>query len=316
MHVRLTQLDGKMPNLALMRLAHYHRAQGDTVLYTRRSRRDLFEPVWDRVYGSVLFAFSQPKLQRFLREFPDAIVGGTGSGTFTTLEEHVPGIGNEVDYSDQDIRYSLGFLQRGCRLRCAFCVVPRKEGRPRYVQGVHDLWRGDPYPRHLHILDNDFFGVPEWPQHILDFRAGGFRVCLSQGINVRLISEEAAEALASIDYYDGRFTHRRIYTAWDNLGQEKVFFRGIDRLEAAGIPARRVMAYMLIGYAQNETLADIQYRFDRMAERGILPYPMIYDIHRKDLRAFQRWAVRGFYKQFPFSEYQKRFAGGMPGELI
>ena len=38
---------------------------------------------------------------------------------------------------------SIGFTQRGCRLKCPFCVVPRKEG---------GIWRGEPYPRHLHLL--------------------------------------------------------------------------------------------------------------------------------------------------------------------
>ena len=38
MKVRLTQLDGKLPNLALMKLAHWHRAQGDEVHLVRTFR--------------------------------------------------------------------------------------------------------------------------------------------------------------------------------------------------------------------------------------------------------------------------------------
>ena len=30
-NVRLTHIDGKLPNLALMKLSHWHRAQGDQV---------------------------------------------------------------------------------------------------------------------------------------------------------------------------------------------------------------------------------------------------------------------------------------------
>jgi hypothetical protein len=42
-----------------------------------------------------------------------------------------------------------------------------------------------------------------------------------------------------------------------------------------------------------------------MVEREILPYPMVYDPHRKDLKAFQRWAVTGLYRAgIPFSEYR------------
>lgn len=41
-NVRLTQIDGALPNLALMKLAHWHRARGDTVTLTRDIERDLF----------------------------------------------------------------------------------------------------------------------------------------------------------------------------------------------------------------------------------------------------------------------------------
>ena len=55
-----------------------------------------------------------------------------------------------------------------------------------------------PYPRKLHLLDNDFFGHESWRNHIREIIDGNFRVCLSQGINVRMITTETAEALASI----------------------------------------------------------------------------------------------------------------------
>jgi hypothetical protein len=75
-----------------------------------------------------------------------------------------------------------------------------------------------------------------------------FRVCLNQGINVRLIDDEAAEALSSIEYRDDQFRKRTLYTAWDNLRDERIFFEGVDRLNRAGIPSRHVMAYMLVGF--------------------------------------------------------------------
>jgi hypothetical protein len=37
--VRLTQLDGVLPNLALMKLAAYHKAQGDEVVLSRTPYR-------------------------------------------------------------------------------------------------------------------------------------------------------------------------------------------------------------------------------------------------------------------------------------
>jgi len=304
MNVRLTQIDGALPNIALMRLAAYHRKLGDYVELTYRIDRDLFEPEWDLVYASCIFSFSQDRLDHFRRQFPGAIIGGTGAGNQSTIESLI-GNFSEYDYSDYpDIDYSIGFLQRGCRLKCKFCVVPNKEGKPKSVNSVYDLWRGDPHPRKLHILDNDFFGNPDWRERIEEIKNGQFKVCLSQGINVRLIDDESASALASIEYRDTKFQRRRLYTAWDNLGDEKIFFKGVDMLEKAGIPATHLMTYMLVGYDPQETWERIFHRFDKMVDRGILPYPMVFNNARKDLKGFQRWVVTGLYRAVPWHEYK------------
>ena len=154
------------------------------------------------------------------------------------------------------------------------------------------------------MLDNDFFGNPEWKERVEEIRNGKFRVCLSQGINVRLINDDAAAALSTIEYRDTKFKERRLYTAWDNIGDEKIFFRGVDMLERNGVPSKHLMAYMLVGYDKNETWERIWHRFNRMVEREILPYPMVYDRSRKDLKHFQRWVVMGLYRIIPFNEYR------------
>jgi hypothetical protein len=189
--------------------------------------------------------------------------------------------------------------------------VPDKEGRARAVNTIDDIWRGPGHPKTLHLLDNDFFGQPEpeWRARIEEIIVGGFRVCLNQGINVRHLSAPAAEALAGVEYRDDSFSRRRLYTAWDNLKDERIFFRGIDLLEAAGIPSGNVMSYMLVGFAKDETLERVMYRFQRMVSRGIKPYPMVYDCRATDpgryqrMKQFQRWAVTGLYRVVPFSEY-------------
>jgi hypothetical protein len=317
--VRITQLDGKLPNLALMRLSAWHKAEGDEVHFHRSASRGLFEPAYDVVYGSAIFTSTARRLERFRREFPGAIVGGTGSASAATVEDIVPSQFTALDYEPwREFSASLGFTQRGCRLSCKFCVVPGKEGKPRSVATVYQIWRGAPYPRHLHLLDNDFFGQSEdeWRARIDEIKRGAFRVCFNQGVNVRAITEDTAAALASVEYRDDQFKRRRLYTAWDNLKDEGVFFRGVEMLEAAGVPPRHLMAYMLVGYFKNETWESIKYRFDRMAALGIRPYPMVYG-DRPDLKRFQRWAVTGLYRAVPFEDYDanrksRRRAGDGP----
>lgn len=303
MKVRITQLDGKLPNIALMKLSAYHKSIGDEVFFSKSPMRDMFEPEFGLVYGSCIFGFSQDNLKAFLREFPNAIVGGTGTTEKHNVEDII-GNFHDLDYSIYpEVDYSIGFLQRGCRLKCKFCVVPEKEGKPRSNQTAHQLWRGDPYPKKLHILDNDFFGNPEWQHRIEEIIEGKFQICLSQGINVRLINDEQAVHLARVNYRDTNFKSKRLYTAWDNLGHERIFFDGIDRLEKAGINPSHIMAYMLIGYDPKETWELIFERFNKMVERKIMPYPMVFNNQRKDLKAFQRWVVTGQYRWIPWSEY-------------
>jgi hypothetical protein len=309
MNVRLTQLDGKLPNLALMKLSHWHKAHGDEVFFTRHARRDLFEPQdYGVVYGSTIFKFSTPALSAFRAEFPEAVIGGTGSGNERTVEQEI-GEYEHYDYSIYpDYAFSLGFTQRGCRLKCGFCVVPKKEGQPRSTNTIAQIWRGEGHPKKICLLDNDFFGQPrdEWRSRIAELNDGGFKVCFNQGLNVRLLDEEACAALATVEYRDDQFQQRRLYTAWDNLRDEAIFFRGVDMLEKAGVPPKHLMAYMLVGYDPAETWERIFHRFDKMVARGILPYPMVYDNTRKDLKQFQRWVVTGLYRAVPWNEYRGR----------
>lgn len=309
LRIRLTQLDGKLPNLALMRLASWYRATGAEVVVTSTLEPGMFDGRYDIVFGSAIFGSSVDRIDAFRRCWPEAVVGGTGSGNSVTVEDIIGGPWEHCDYADHSgFTPSLGFTARGCRLKCRFCVVPEKEGRPRAVNTIADIWRGEGHARKLLLLDNDFFGQPkeQWQARVAEIRDGGFRVCFSHGINIRLADDAAAEALASVQYRDDGFQVRRLYTAWDNLGDERVFFRGVERLARAGIPPKHLMAYMLVGFDPAETMERILYRFGRMAEAGILPYPMVFDPARLDLKRFQRWAI-GLYRAVPWPDYDPHY---------
>lgn len=268
MNVLLLQLDGKLPNIALMRIAAHHRALGDAVQLRRVSNpRTIERGLWDdfgKVYASAIFEWSRPLCQRLLHVYPDAMIGGTGWDLTRPLESI--GITTKAqDYSVYpDYLHSIGFTQRGCRLRCSFCVVPKIEGAARPEQSISDIWRGPGHARNLCLLDNDFGGAPGWQHHITDLHAGGFRVCFNQGLNARLLSEELARAIAGLQYYDDDFKVRRIYTAWDNRKDEAILFRGLDWLVKHGVKPDQIMVYMLCGYWPGETHADRDYRRRRL----------------------------------------------------
>lgn len=308
MRVLLFQLDGKIPNIALMRIAAHHRALGDSVELRRTGQPE--QTLWDgveapdKVYGSAIFLKSMPTALRLRTAYPDAIVGGTGWDLGVTLE----GIGittNEQDYSIYPgFRQSIGFTQRGCRLNCSFCVVPQKEGKVRAVQTISEIWRGDPWPRELLLLDNDFFGQAQWRERIAEIRDGRFKVSFNQGINARCLTEEAAKAIASVDYRDDSMTVKRIYTAWDSRADEERLFAGLNRLVKYGVKPDHIMVYMLIGYWPDETAADREYRRARLREFGARPYPMPY-VRTPELMGFQRWVVPAYDKRVPWSAWSK-----------
>ena len=310
--IRITQLDGALPNLALMKLSHWHKSQGDIVVFSRSPDRDLLEPRYDRVYGSAIFKFSRKTVERFLANFPDAIIGGTGTGAATTVEQVIGCDHAGIDYEMYpDFTASIGFTQRGCRFKCSFCVVPGKEGAAHSVASAYDIWRGEGYPRKLHLLDNDFFGQSksDWRARIAEFRDGGFKISFTQGINIRVITKEIAEAIYSIEYRNVAFNRRKIYTAWDSLGDQSLFFRGVNILSDAGVPPSHIRAFMLVGYDEAETWQQVFHRFNAMVERGIEPYPMVYDCRDRNpeiyrwLKRFQRWVVTGLYRAVPWEDY-------------
>lgn len=319
MKVLLLQLDGKIPNLALMRIAAHHRERGDEVALRIAGNVQAIETqFWekpDRIYASALFSKTRPVVERLLQVHQDAIVGGTGWSVETKLE-HYGILTNELDYSIYtfiypNFRQSLGFTQRGCRMTkatCPFCSVPDKEGKVRPESTIAEIWRGDPWPKEILLLDNDFFGQPQWRDRIAEIRDGGFKISFNQGINCRCLTEEAAEAIASVDYRDDSMKVKRIYTAWDNRKDEAALFAGLNRLVKHGVKPDHIMVYVLIGFWPDETHELRDDRRRKLRDFGARPYPMPY-YRTPELVGFQRW-VNGAY-----DKPSKRWPNGVPWEV-
>lgn len=302
MKVLIFQLDGKIPNIALMRIAAHHAGDEVTFRWTGNPERELWDDP-DIVYGSAIFEKTRPIVDRLRHHFQNAVLGGTGIDVGSTLEA----VGITTIRQDYSLypkwKQSIGFTQRGCRLRCPFCVVPRKEGAIREEQTIWNLWRGEPYPRELLLLDNDFFGQPNWKCRIKEIRDGKFKVSFNQGINARFLTDEAAESLASIDYRDDSMKVKRIYTAWDNRKDEDRLFSGLNRLVKYGIKPDHIMVYMLIGYWPGEREEDRLYRRNRLRDFGARPYPMPF-VRTKELIGFQRWIIGAYDKRISWDDWK------------
>lgn len=309
MKILLLELDGKIPNHALMRISAHHQALGDDVTLRRTHSMQSIEPHlgdrFDKIYASGIFEYSLPLIDRLKRIYPHIVIGGSAfpKEQFITLES-IGIITRDKDYSLYPaFKDSLGYTQRGCRLSCSFCRVPWMEGKVSAAETVEQLWRGNPYPRNLLLLDNDFFGHPEWRNIVRTMRDGGFKVCFNQGINARLLNDEACEALASLRYYDDQFKTRRLYTAWDNRKDEHVLFSNLQKLEKYGVNPEHIMVYMLIGYWPGETHEDRDYRRAKLRTFGARPYPMAYQ-RTAELRGFQRWVIGAYDKRVNWQDWE------------
>src|SRR5437773_3617455 len=90
-NVLLFQLDGKIPNLALMRIAAHHRTLKDHVeLRIAGNLAAIERHLWEApevVYASAIFQKTRPVAERLARIYPGAILGGTGWDLGITLEQ-------------------------------------------------------------------------------------------------------------------------------------------------------------------------------------------------------------------------------------
>jgi hypothetical protein len=262
------------------------------------------------IFASAIFRRTLPIVQALLDSRPsrDVVVGGTaidplrnnelvplGTRCISNAVTSLEAIGVETTEQDYSIYptflQSIGFTQRGCRLSCEFCCVPTKEGKVKETATVWEIWRGDPWPKELILLDNDFFGQQHWRDRIRELQDGKFKVSFNQGINARCLTDEAAEAISSVNYRDDGMKDKRIYTAWDNKDDEERLFAGLNRLVRYGVKPDHIMVYMLCGYWPGETQADREYRRKKLRDFGCRPFPMIYT-KTAELMGFQRWVIR------------------------
>lgn len=293
MNVALYDVDSKIPNLALMKLARHHGERGDSVSW--------FAPLWsatyDKVYASKIFDYSDgATLDPAQME-----IGGTGWDKTVVLPAEIEAL--QPDYSLYGYPHSIGFSMRGCRFRCKFCVVPEKEGWPVSNNTIEEIWQQRD-SNFVVLLDNDFFGNPEWSARIDEIRRHDLRVNFSQGLNIRIITDEQAAALASVQFRNINNTDHQVHFAWDQWGKgtEKLIDEGFARVVAAGITPRQMMFYVLVGW--NTTEEQDLYRIDKLHDMGCNVFVMPYDRADPYQKALARWNNRYVWRSVPWLEYR------------
>ena len=277
MDVGLIDVDGhNFPNVALMKIASWHRQKGDSVEWAI----PMFGK-YDRIYASKVFTFT-PDFNKTLYNSKEIIGGGTGYDIKSKLPEEIDKHkGLAYDLYPQH-RFSVQFYSRGCIRHCPFCLVHDKEG---YIHSV-DPMEWNPKAEWVEVLDNNFFAAPDWRKAIEDLRSQKLPVKF-HGIDVRIMDEEQAAALNSVKMKG------YIHIAWD-LPQLDL----TQQLESMTkyIKPYKIACYVLVGF--NSTKEQDLYRLRTLKRLGILPFVQPfrdYDNSRKPTqyeKDLGRWANR------------------------
>lgn len=243
MRIGLVDVDGRgkrkkwgatvYPNLALAKIAKWHKVQGDEVEWAIPFVH------YDRVYKSKVFNFSPDDLVCY--DADEVIKGGTGYDIHSQLPDEIDRM--QPDYSiypNVPSDTAFGFLTRGCPNKCPWCVVPIKEGKIRPYMDVDDIAIEN--RANLVLMDNNILAAGDYAVEQLEkIIQRGYRIDFNQAMDARLVTEDYARLLARCKWI------KYIRFGCDTPGQIKECERAIALLERHGIHTPVLLYTMLHG---------------------------------------------------------------------
>lgn len=287
MRIGLIDVDGhNFPNLALMRISAYHKAQGDIVEWWWS---DFVH--YDIVYMSKIFSDAYTKDVPEPLNADKVIKGGTGYcislvdgvEVFDKAknEELPPEIEKMFpDYSlYPQFDFAVSMTSRGCPRGCLFCHVAAKEGRCAVkVADVSDFWNGQ---KEIRILDPNITACKGKLDLMRQYKETSAILDFTQGLDIRLLNDAD---LADIN----EMRLRTLHFAWDNPKDDlyekfRDFANGFRRKSNIG------MVYCLTNF--DSTMEENLYRIYTLRDMGYDPYVMVYDKPHapKEIKRLQRW---------------------------
>lgn len=309
MRIGLIDVDcHNFPNLALMRISAWHKAQGDTVEWYGGGLMGWY----DIVYKSKVFS------DDYSPDIPDPVNAGEirkgGTGYAISLVD-----GKEVYDKSKDTElpkeiermfpdysiypqydFAVSMTSRGCPRGCSFCHVAAKEGRCSVkVADVKDFWCGQ---KKIVVLDPNITACREKRDLMRQYKETGARINFSQGLDIRMINDDDIADLNEMKL-DG------IHFAWDNPKDDlREKFERYAKKTMHKMHGSFGIVYVLTNY--NSTMEENLYRIYTLRDLGYDPDVRIYDKPHapQEIRDLQRWCNnRLIYKSCPrFEDYRRR----------
>jgi hypothetical protein len=253
--VVLLNVDGRLPNLALMKLSRYFKEQGRRVVLARGESRIRGA---ESVLASCVFssAASLARLNRLGKYYGDSlVVGGSGVDLRKRLPDEIEQLPSDYSLYPELGDRAIGFLTRGCPFHCPFCVVPVKEGQPHQVSSLDDLL--GKRRKKLILLDDNILSHPRAEDLLEQMASRDLEVNFTQSLDLRLVDRDKAELLKRVRCSNTRFT-RRIYHFSLNDARNLSDLR--RKYEMFGFTGRDNVEFICM-YGFNTTLAEDVERF-------------------------------------------------------
>lgn len=289
----------RFPNIALMKISAWHKAQGDAVeWYTPFEHYNI-------VYVAKVFSFSEDWQEPINAD--KVIRGGTGyqinyyngKEMFTSWQStkygslEYPFLPNEIEhiYPDYSLYPSLtqdtayGFLTRGCPRGCSFCHVASKEGKKSVkVADLTEFWSGQ---KNIVLCDPNILACKDWKrllQQLIDSKAW---VDFNQGLDIRMMTDEKAEMLSQIKM-------KEIHFAWDRYEDKDAILPRLKNFREMWERRRKwsiknKIVYTLVNF--DTTFEQDLERIYTLKELGYYAYVMVYDKEHADkkYKKLARW---------------------------
>ncbi|NDV77879.1 radical SAM protein [Dysgonomonas sp. 511] len=286
--IGLIDVDGhNFPNLALMKIASFHKQQGDHVEWCNFLER------YDKVYKSKVFTFSQDETTCIQAD--EIISGGTGYNKYDELFcDSV-----DLDYSIYPkFKESYGFLTRGCIRKCSWCVVPKKEGWIKPYRDIEEILQGR---KKAVLMDNNILASDYGLEQIEKIIKLKCRVDFNQGLDSRLVTDDIAKMLSSVKWINS------IRFACDTISAVDPLIKAIEKLNKHGLKNYKIFVYVLV-----KDINDAYTRVLKLKELGVSPFAQPYRDFENNIQPtqiqkdFARWVNhKAIFKSIDWEDYRK-----------
>jgi hypothetical protein len=207
-----------------MKLSAFYRSQNCEVVLKRIRFGNMGVVKADLHLASTVFRInsSSAKIRQLQEQLGDSLVlGGSGHDLVRRLPPEV-----ESAFPDYGLyghtSCAIGFLTRGCNKRCAFCVVPKKEGGVKRIAQSFDEFV-PPGQRNVLLLDDNLLSSPEAGALIEEMIRRRYAVNFSQTLDIAYLTEDLFRLLVQVDSRNARFSRRMIYFSLNYPGTIRQF---------------------------------------------------------------------------------------------